>query len=258
MTRRTIEIAASIAALLLAALALHAWFASRNEQQRLQSILDAQKKIFDAADARETARNDNLTDALAQIAALKRTVQTPEQIVRDLTKYLPLPQPIKLITPDMAKATVAPATTPGKAPEQGTGLQIQEGAKDKDTQKAISQFPPSEASSNPAANPLPDALSTAASSSCDPAAGCLAQIPAADLKPLDNYVQDCRACQDQLSAAMQNSADDAVKIAALTKDRDAAITAAKGGTFWRRLRRNAEWFAVGAAAGCVASHAARH
>jgi hypothetical protein len=83
-----------------------------------------------------------------------------------------------------------------------------------------------------------------------------AQIPAADLKPLYDYVQDCRSCQAQLAAAQQNRADDASKLTAITHERDAALTAAKGGTLWRRFRRNLAWFAVGAAAGAVASAAA--
>lgn len=258
MTRRTIEVVAFLAVLLLAAFALHAWLASRKERQILQSTLDAQKKILDAADARESARNANLSGALAEIATLKRTVQTPEQIVHDLSAYLPLPQPINLMTTNTANATIAPAITPGKSPEQGTDMQTIEAARDKDTQKGISRPAPSEAPSSSAANPLPDVPSAAATSLCVPAAECVVQIPAADLKPLDNYIQDCRACQEKLSAAQQNSADDATKIAALTNERDAAVTAAKGGTFWRRLRRNAEWAAVGTAAGFLADHATRH
>ena len=70
----------------------------------------------------------------------------------------------------------------------------------------------------------------------------------ADLKPLYNYVQDCRECQLRLAAANLNLADDAKRIAALTTERDAAVTAAKGGTLWSRMRRNLLWFAVGAAA----------
>ena len=42
-------------------------------------------------------------------------------------------------------------------------------------------------------------------------------------------MQDCRACQARLAAATQNSADDAAKIAALTRERDAAVTVSKGG-----------------------------
>jgi len=83
-----------------------------------------------------------------------------------------------------------------------------------------------------------------------------AQIPAGDLKPLFDYVQDCRSCQAQLAAAKQNQADETAKFAAMTRERDAALTAAKGGTFWRRFRRNLQWFAIGAAAGAAAGVAA--
>ncbi len=79
-----------------------------------------------------------------------------------------------------------------------------------------------------------------------------AQIPAADLKPLYNFALGCRACQEQLAAAQKDRADDAAKIAALARERDAAVTAAKGGRFLQRLRRNALWFAIGAAAGYAA------
>lgn len=82
------------------------------------------------------------------------------------------------------------------------------------------------------------------------------EIPAADLAPLYDYVQDCRACQLQLTAAKQNASDDAAKIRALTLERNAAVTAAKGGPIWLRLKRNAHWLAVGAAIGAVSSAAA--
>lgn len=89
---------------------------------------------------------------------------------------------------------------------------------------------------------LPEAANQSASASFS------ALIPASDLKPLYDYVQDCRACQAQLATAKQNSADDAAKLAAMTRERAAA---AKGGTFWRRFRRNIEWSAIGAAAGAA-------
>jgi hypothetical protein len=83
-----------------------------------------------------------------------------------------------------------------------------------------------------------------------------AEIPAADLAPLYSHVQDCRACQLQLTAAKQNATDDAAKILALTHERDAAVTAAKGGPVWLRLKRNAHWLAIGAAVGALGSTAA--
>ena len=75
-------------------------------------------------------------------------------------------------------------------------------------------------------------------------------------RPPLHYVQDCRACQLQLTAAKQNATDDAAKIRALTLERNAAVTAAKGGPFWLRLKRNAHWLAIGAAVGAVSSAAA--
>jgi hypothetical protein len=210
--RRTIEIAAFFAALLISALAVHAWLAARADQQRLQSTLAAQKQLLDAADSRERSRAATLNDTLAQIDALKRATKTPTQIVRELPQYLPLPQPITLVNP----ASPADTTT-----QQGTGR------------------PEKPASAPTTSTPLPVAPN--------------AQLPAADLKPLYDYVQDCRACQAQLAAAKLDSADDASKIATLMHERDAAITVAKGGSFWLRLRRNALWFVVGAASGYAAA-----
>jgi len=104
----------------------------------------------------------------------------------------------------------------------------------------------------------PRAASTAPSTSSTAATApqSSAEIPAADLAPLYNYVQDCRACQLQLTAAKENASDDAAKIRALTRERDAAITATKGGPVWLRLKRNAHWLAIGAAIGAVSSAAA--
>lgn len=109
-------------------------------------------------------------------------------------------------------------------------------------------FPPSTG-----ANAARSTSNAATSPSSATAPQSTAEIPAADLAPLYNYVQDCRACQLQLTAAKQNATDDAAKIRALTLERDATITAAKGGPFWLRLKRNAHWLAIGAAAGAVTS-----
>jgi len=216
---RSIEIAISALALILAALAFHAWLASRDDQIRLQATLAAQKQLLDAADARERDRATTLQDMLAQIDALKRATLTPAQILRELPKYLSLPQPITLAPADTGNSPSVPGK--GIIDQQGSGPSEKAGTAD-----------------SPALENLPDAP--------------VARIPAADLKPLYDFVQDCRACQAQLAAAKLNAADDAAKIAALTRERDAAIKAAKGGGVWLRLRRNALWFIVGAGAGAVA------
>ena len=336
-TRRTIEIAASCAALLLAALIFHAWLAAHDDQLRLASTLATQKQALDAADARERDRNATLKDALAQIDTLKRTAQneTPAQLARALQDALQLPQPITIATrrsairfsrtgrsyrrasrrrlclhpphprhsattpshrmfvppasgrrlclhpPRSSKtqkiprkkpsatnhssiyfSTASPTTKlstnstnvePGQTPRSSPKHKAKTPHHRKTSRELPPHFPP------PTQAPRISVLDTSATSAASPAAAApqsTAEIPAADLAPLYNYVQDCRACQLQLAAAKQNSSDDAAKIRALTRERDAAVTATKGGPFWLRLKRNAHWLAIGAAVGAVTSAAA--
>ena len=256
MTRRTIEIAAFCVALLLGAMAVHAWLASRDEQQRLASTLAAQEQLLDAANARERTRLSALDDTLAQIENLKRETQSPAQILRDLPTYLSLPQPITMTpaagqgTDQSAKGAAPPESAAGEEPRNLTSA-----AGRSPTAPGEPTLLPQAVAPAAGSQRLP-AVPAASSQTCDQAGNCAAQIPSADLKPLFDYVQDCRACQAQPASAKQNAADDATKIAALTRERDAAVTASKGGTFWRRVRRNAEWFAVGAALGAAAGYKA--
>jgi hypothetical protein len=83
-----------------------------------------------------------------------------------------------------------------------------------------------------------------------------ALIPAEDLKPLYDFALECKACQARLAAAQGDISDEKTKTAALTRERDDALRIARGGTVWRRIVRAAKWFAIGAAAGAVAAHAA--
>src|SRR5271169_3803905 len=134
---RTIEIAAFAVLLLLAGLAVHAWLSSRDDQLRLQATLATQKQLLDAADARERDRATSLNATLAQIAALKRTTPTPEQILLDLPKYLSLPQPITLtpasVTGAAKKGTAASAASappdapPAKDTAQQAGVRCPQG-----------------------------------------------------------------------------------------------------------------------------------
>jgi len=80
-------------------------------------------------------------------------------------------------------------------------------------------------------------------------------IPPEDLKPLYDFALDCKACQAELAAAQGDLADEKTKTATLTKERDAAVQAAKGGSLLRRIGRAAKWFAIGAAAGAIAAKA---
>ncbi len=239
--RRILEISATVIALLIAVMAVHAWMAEREDQLRMQATIAAQKQLLDAADVRERERDSALKDTVAQIESLKRAAQTPAEILRDLPKYLPLPQPI----------TMLPGAGPTPGGQQGTGPSQEAPCVGKDSctasgalvQAPLSPHTPRAAKHGslfPQRQSLPDAPIPSA------------QIPASDLKPLYDYVQDCRSCQAQLAAAKLDAADSAAKLSAISRERDAALTAAKGGTFWRRLRRNALWFAVGAGAGAAA------
>jgi hypothetical protein len=244
--RNTLEISGILLAVLLAAMAFHAWLTEHDDRLRLQATIATQKQALDAADVRERDHAVTLKDTLTQIQTLKHQTQTPAQILAQLPKFLSLPQPITLTPTRSAE----PATQHGTV-QQGTAQPGKSACAGKNgcTQPA----PPSATTSAPegslgfessaAAMPanqqdLPDAPS--------------AQIPAADLKSLFDFVQVCRSCQAQLASAKPGSTDNAAKLAAVTKERDAAITTAKGGTFWQRLHRNALWFVVGAGAGAVA------
>jgi len=253
--RNTLEISGILLAVLLAAMAFHAWLTEHDDRLRLQATIATQKQALDAADARERDRAATLKDTVAQIDALKRSTQTPAQVIRDLPKYLSLPQPITLPTPESAstaeqkgsaqsempscagKKGCPSLAAPSIAPAASAPANQQDRADAFST--AVGSSGPASAVPSPPANQqeLPDAPS--------------AQIPAVDLKPLFDYVQDCRSCQARLAAAKQDSADNATKLAALTRERDAAMTAAKGGTFWQRLHRNALWFIIGAGAGAA-------
>ena len=331
-TRRTIEIAAFCAALLLAALVFHAWLAAHDDQLRLASTLATQKQALDAADARERDRNSTLKDALAQINTLKRNAQnqTPAQLARALQDALQLPQPITIGTaspsdssvgarhvadpgwgsgavperanstvappsndahaPDVRAAGVSPAPLPSSTTQQSPQTSPQETERHKSLLDLLFHRSPNTKASANSANvepgqtspsspntqsendaspqnqqgtaaslPAPNSRAANRPPSASPAGAAAAasqsaaEIPAADLAPLYNYVQDCRACQLQLTAAKLNASDDAAKIRALTLERDAAVTAAKGGPFWLRLKRNAHWLAIGAAIGAVSS-----
>src|ERR1700676_2282983 len=77
--------------------------------------------------------------------------------------------------------------------------------------------------------------------------GQTATIPAADLKPLYDFAITCKECQAKVLNLEQDKVDDGVKIGALVKERDEAVTAAKGGSKWTRVKSAAKWLVIGAA-----------
>jgi hypothetical protein len=240
--RNTLEISGILLAVLLAAMAFHAWLTEHDDRLRMQATIATQKQALDAADTREHDRAATLKDTLAQIEALKRQTQTPAQVLRDLPNFLSLPQPITLNSPQSA----APATQQGTVHTKTAPCVAKEGC------PSPAPLPTADASPADATPGLESPALAAPTNQQDLPDAPSAQIPAADLKPLFDFVQDCRSCQAQLAAAKQNATDNAAKLTALKRERDAALATAKGGTFWQRLHRNALWFVVGAGAGAVA------
>src|SRR2546425_1257368 len=185
---------------LAAAILLLSWQADRRDRAQLNAELAATKQLLAAADARQHDRDAQLAQTLAELAAEKRTVVTPAQIVRNLPNEIPLPVPITLqadhassqdasVTP--ANATNAPATRIAGA---------------------------SSANNAQAGTPAP----SASQQNQKEAAGA-AVIPAEDLKPLYDFAIDCKACQAKLSAAQNDLIDERKKTAALAHERDDAL-----------------------------------
>jgi hypothetical protein len=79
-------------------------------------------------------------------------------------------------------------------------------------------------------------------------------IPPEDLKTLYDFSADCAACRAERDTIKAGLADERVKSLALTRERDAAMKAAKGGGFWRRTGQAAKWIGIGIAVGYLAHH----
>jgi hypothetical protein len=238
---------ALIALLAVAAFVAHAWLAARRSAAALSATLAASQKQVDAAAADEKTRDAQLASQLAQIAALQKKVQTPQQALAALPGTLPpLPQPITL-----SASAAAPAKSTGQVTGAGN-----ESANGVDAASA-----PKSAGAQTAASPGAHAAGVDANTSATPAvptdlAPIVANIPQADLKPLYDYLENCQATTLDDSTARKDLTDEQTQVTALTKQRDAAVSSATGGGFWTRFRRGAKWFAIGAAAGAIAGGAA--
>jgi hypothetical protein len=193
----------------------------RLQHNQLTSALAEAKQTLSAADTRQHDRDAQLERTLATLAALKKQIQTPAQLTKAISLQIPLPIP----------------------------LAIEPAASSTETEKASgAQTSPSKASPLANLHNLPSAPTPSQVQ---------AVIPNRDLQPLYDFALDCKACQTTLSASQADLADERAKTAALSKERDVAVKAAKGGTLWRRAAQAAKWFALGAAAGALAAKSAR-
>jgi hypothetical protein len=87
--RKHAALIALAVALTAAALLVHSYLDARKSAAQLADTIAAQQKIIADADARQSARDAALTQTLAQIDALKRAVQTPQQASAALANALP-------------------------------------------------------------------------------------------------------------------------------------------------------------------------
>lgn len=219
-TRFSIHITAvAIASGLVLAL-LAAWRADRRDRAQLAADLATGRQALAQVAARQHDRDAQLLQTLAGLAAEKRAVATPAQIIRALPQQIPLPAPIAL-----------QVSNPSEQVERGHPV-------------ARADKPEGLEPATPDSSPKGNAVSAPE-----------AVIPAADLKPLYDFSLDCRACQAKLAAAQADLTDERAKTVVLTRERNEAVRAAKGGGILRRIARNAKWLAIGAVAGAIAAKA---
>ena len=109
-TRDWIRLAELTAALLLALAVFFSWRADRRDRSQLESELAATKQLLAAADTRQHDRDAQLAQTLATLAAEKRTIVTPAQIIHDLPTQLPLPSPIVLQSAPASPSSPSPKT----------------------------------------------------------------------------------------------------------------------------------------------------
>ena len=242
-TRFSIRVTAVAVALAVALALFAAWRADRRDRAQLAADLATAQQALAQADARQHDRDAQLVRTLATLAAEKRTITTPAQVVRELPHQISLPTPLTL-----QSVPCEPV------PERGESSTSTRG-KNKQTTPASTVAP---CSSGPFFGPegLDSTTPTNAKPSAKPVETS-AVIPAEDLKPLYDFALDCKACQAKLAAAQADLIDERAKTAVLARERDEAVRAAKGGSLLRRLARNAKWLAIGAAAGAIAGKAHR-
>lgn len=226
-TRIYLRVTEILIAATLAIAVLAAWRAARRDRAQLAAELAVANQSLTQATARQHDREAQLQKTLAALAAEKRRIKTPAQILQDLPNQIVLPRPITLNSADPATGPATPPCSSG-LPRSSRGPNC-----------APEGLDPTTSSKLPTSKPDPSRL----------------VLPLEDLKPLYNFALDCRACQAKLAAAQADLADERAKTAVLTRERNEAVRAAKGGGVLRRIVRNAKWLAIGAAAGALAAKA---
>ncbi len=110
LTKYWIHLAELTVVVLLALAIFFSWRADRRERSQLESELAATKQLLASADPRQHDRDAQLAQTLATLAAEKRTIVTPTQIIRELPSQLPLPSPIVLQSAPASPSSPTPQT----------------------------------------------------------------------------------------------------------------------------------------------------
>lgn len=97
-----------------------AWRAERRDRAQLASELAATKQLLAAADARQHDRDARLAETLTVLAAQKRNVVTPAEIMRELPREIGLPSPIVL-------QSAADSTAPDETGQHPAGNEVSGG-----------------------------------------------------------------------------------------------------------------------------------
>jgi hypothetical protein len=127
--KKHITLALFFLSLAASALFIYSWLDARRSAAQLAATLASQQKIIATATAAQSARDAALTQSLAQIAALERQIQTPQQASAALSQSLPkfavdmtgsqLPAPLQFI-PFPTTNSSPNSSTPSNSAQQGT------------------------------------------------------------------------------------------------------------------------------------------
>ena len=108
-----------------------AWRADRRDRAVLASELAATKQLLAAADTRQHDRDVRLAETLSALAAQKRAVKTPAQIVRELPSEIGLSSPIVLQSAD------ANSSMPNQTDKQPAGSATPAGKANQSESQAV-------------------------------------------------------------------------------------------------------------------------
>src|SRR5277367_4632925 len=168
----TIRIGELLVTATLAIAIIAAWRAERADRAQLAAELAAAKQSLTQADDRQHTRDSQLLQTLATLAADKRSVTSPAQIIRELPQYLSLPAPITLQSTTQSQSALKPGTSENTGNANAT-------------------------TSHPSFTNSPKAQRQTQ-----------AVIPTEDLKPLYDFTLDCKACQTKLAAIQGDLTDE--------------------------------------------------